>query len=108
MDEPFSAVDALTRAELQELILELWADFGLTVLFVTHDIEEAVYLSEKVLVLSHAPAVIAESVEIAIDYPRDPIRTKERADYLEYRRLLLERLLTRRGVDGGRSGGANG
>lgn len=101
MDEPFSAVDALTRTELQELILELWADFGLTVLFVTHDIEEAVYLSQRVVVLSHAPAVIAESVEIAIEYPRDPIRTKERADYLEYRRLLLERLLTRRGARGG-------
>ena len=97
MDEPFSAVDALTRAELQELILELWADFGLTVLFVTHDIEEAVYLSQRVVVLSRAPAVIEEKVEIAIEYPRDPIRTKERPEYLEYRRMLLEHFLTRKG-----------
>jgi len=97
MDEPFSAVDALTRAELQELILELWADFGLTVLFVTHDIEEAVYLSQRVVVLSPAPAVIEEKVEIAIEYPRDPIRTKERPEYLEYRRMLLEHFLTRKG-----------
>jgi NitT/TauT family transport system ATP-binding protein len=93
MDEPFSAVDALTRSGLQALILELWSDLGLTVLLVTHDIEEAVYLSERVIVLSRAPAVVEATVEIAIPYPRDPIRTKERPDYLEYRRVLLERIL---------------
>jgi NitT/TauT family transport system ATP-binding protein len=93
MDEPFSAVDALTRSGLQELILELWTELGLTVLLVTHDIEEAVYLSQRVIVLSRAPAVVDQTVEIAIPYPRDPIRTKERPDYLDYRRVLLERIL---------------
>ena len=55
MDEPFSAVDALTRVGLQELVRSLWRELGLTVVFVTHDVDEGVYLSTRVVALSRAP-----------------------------------------------------
>src|SRR5579863_6104567 len=64
MDEPFAAVDAQTRADLEDLIRTLWHRLEVTVLFVTHDIEEAVYLGERVIILSHAPTVIMEDVVI--------------------------------------------
>ena len=62
MDEPFSAVDALTRAILQELILKIWETIPVTILFVTHDVDEAVFLSSRIISLSKAPATIREDV----------------------------------------------
>ena len=62
MDEPFAAVDAQTRADLEDLIRVLWQRLRVTVLFVTHDIDELVYLGQRVLVMSHAPTVIMEDV----------------------------------------------
>jgi NitT/TauT family transport system ATP-binding protein len=96
MDEPFSAVDALTRTGLQELLLSVWAEFGLTVVLVTHDVEEAVFLSQRVFVLSPPPAAVAAVLEVDLGFPRDAIRTRERPEYLECRRVLLEHLLARR------------
>lgn len=90
MDEPFSAVDALTRTDLQDLVLSLWSSLNLTILFVTHDIEEAVYLSNRVLVLSKAPGRLVIDQLINLPYPRDRIRTKELPEYLEHRRRLLQ------------------
>ena len=55
MDEPFSALDAMMRVELQDLLLKLWADLGLTVVFVTHDLDEALYLAQRVIMLSASP-----------------------------------------------------
>ena len=75
MDEPFSAVDALTRAILQELILKIWETIPVTILFVTHDVDEAVFLSNRIISLSKAPATIREDVTIDLPYPRDQIRT---------------------------------
>jgi NitT/TauT family transport system ATP-binding protein len=92
MDEPFSAVDALTRATLQDLLLELWERIKLTVLFVTHDVEEAVYLSTHVTALTRAPARIDEAIEIDLPYPRSQITTRESARFLEYRHHLFGRL----------------
>jgi NitT/TauT family transport system ATP-binding protein len=89
MDEPFSSVDALTRSGLQDLLLRLWTDLKLTVVFVTHDIEEAVYLSQRVIVLSRSPAVVRNDVSIELPYPRSQISTREDPRYLEYRRNLL-------------------
>jgi NitT/TauT family transport system ATP-binding protein len=93
MDEPFSAVDALTRAALQDLLLEVRARLGITVLFVTHDVEEAVYLSTRVVALTRAPAYIDSSVEIDLPFPRDQIATRESAAFIAYRRQLLSRVL---------------
>lgn len=71
LDEPFGALDAITRADLQQLLLELWQRTGKTILFVTHDIEEAILLSDEVLVLSHRPGRLVERLPIPFARPRD-------------------------------------
>jgi len=98
MDEPFSAVDALTRAGLQELILRLWAELGLTVVFVTHDTDEAVYLATRVVALSRPPAAIAMDVAIELPHPRRQIDTRELPAYLGYRHRLLHELFEAEGL----------
>jgi ABC-type nitrate/sulfonate/bicarbonate transport system ATPase subunit len=70
LDEPFGALDAQTKLQMQEWLLGLWADFGKTVVFVTHDIEEAIYLSDEVHVMATRPGRIVESDPIPIDRPR--------------------------------------
>jgi NitT/TauT family transport system ATP-binding protein len=75
MDEPFSAVDAITRQRLQDELLSIWGKTGAAVLFVTHDIEEAVYLADRVVVLSGAPASI--KVNWRVDLPRPRSRNAE-------------------------------
>ena len=94
MDEPFSAVDALTRAQLQDLVLDIWAEASLTIVFVTHDVEEAVYLSDRVVALSRSPAGIAMDVPIRLDRPREQLRTREMPAYADYRRELLNLVLS--------------
>jgi NitT/TauT family transport system ATP-binding protein len=76
LDEPFASVDAQTRAELQDLLLDVWHRTGLTVLFVTHDIDEAVYLGDRVLVLAASPTKVVDAVEVDLPRPRDQITTK--------------------------------
>lgn len=68
LDEPFGALDALTRRELQDWLLELWGRFRPTILFITHDVEEALYLGDRVVVLSARPARVA--LTLAVDLPR--------------------------------------
>lgn len=92
MDEPFGSVDAQTRAGLQDLLLSVWQNYGLTVLFVTHDIDEAIYAAQKVLVLSASPATISTVIETNLEYPRHQITTKETAQFLAYRRQLYSLL----------------
>jgi NitT/TauT family transport system ATP-binding protein len=106
LDEPFSAVDALTRSELQDLVLELWQEIRPTMVFVTHDIEEAIYLSERVVVLTRAPAHIAEIVTIDLPHPRDQISTKEHPMYLEYRRRILSQIMAESQPAGALAGSA--
>jgi NitT/TauT family transport system ATP-binding protein len=72
MDEPFGALDELTRMEMQDLLLDIRAKTGATVLFVTHSISEAIYLSDVVVVFSKRPAVIADYIEVELSYPRTP------------------------------------
>jgi NitT/TauT family transport system ATP-binding protein len=72
MDEPFGALDELTRMEMQDLLLDIRARTGATVLFVTHSISEAIYLSDAVVVFSRRPAVVADHIEIGLAYPRTP------------------------------------
>jgi NitT/TauT family transport system ATP-binding protein len=85
MDEPFAAVDAQTRAELEDLVRTLWRRLGVTVVFVTHDIDEAVYLGQRVLVLSNRPTVILEDVRIDLPDDRDQLRTRSDRRFAELR-----------------------
>jgi NitT/TauT family transport system ATP-binding protein len=98
MDEPFSAVDALTRVGLQELVRTLWRELGLTVIFVTHDVDEGVYLSTRVVALSRAPARAAIDLPIELPHPRDQIATRALPQYLDYRAQLLAQLFADEGM----------
>jgi NitT/TauT family transport system ATP-binding protein len=71
MDEPFASVDARTRTTLHAELLDIWADTAKTICFVTHDIDEAVYLSDRVVVLSEGPGTVLDEVSVALDRPRD-------------------------------------
>jgi len=70
MDEPFGALDALTRGEMQELLTEVWETHRLTVLFVTHDIEEAVFISDRVVIMTPRPGRILTEVKVDLERPR--------------------------------------
>jgi NitT/TauT family transport system ATP-binding protein len=85
MDEPFASVDAQTRADLEDLVLRVWEAYGVTVLFVTHDIDEAVYLGGRVLVLTRAPATLDQTAEIDLPRPRDQLETKELPEFARLR-----------------------
>jgi NitT/TauT family transport system ATP-binding protein len=89
MDEPFASVDAQTRFELEDLILRVRQEFGVTVVFVTHDIDEAVYLADRVIVISKSPGVVTEIVGITLARPRDQIATKADPAFARYRQHLL-------------------
>ena len=85
MDEPFAAVDAQTRVELEDLVLRVREQYDMTVLFVTHDIDEAVYLSDRVIVLSGAPTSVTEDLRVDLPRPRHQIHTKALPRYAELR-----------------------
>ena len=72
MDEPFGALDALTRRNLQDELLRLWAELKKTILFVTHSIEEAIYLADRIVVMTYRPGTIKRDVLVDIARPRDP------------------------------------
>src|SRR5690606_36531311 len=76
MDEPFAAVDAQTRADLEDLVRALHRDRGMSILFVTHDIDESVYLGERVIVLSSSPTWVQEDLTIDLPADRDQIATR--------------------------------
>jgi NitT/TauT family transport system ATP-binding protein len=85
LDEPFAAVDAQTRADLEDLMLRLWSELGLTVIFVTHDIDEAVYLGQRVLVLSSSPTRVLDDVPVDIPGPRTQAETRVEPRFAELR-----------------------
>jgi ABC-type nitrate/sulfonate/bicarbonate transport system ATPase subunit len=91
LDEPFQGIDALTRNRLHEWLLDLWREFGLTILFVTHDPEEAVFLSDRTYVLSPRPARATQVVTVDLPRPRrhEIVAT---AAFAEYKRRVLEPL----------------
>jgi NitT/TauT family transport system ATP-binding protein len=89
MDEPFGSLDAQTRTQLEELLLELWIAKPRTILFVTHDIDEAIYLSDRVLVMSARPGRFLDDIIIDLPRPRRQIETKEDRRFSEYRRRLF-------------------
>ncbi|PSP85802.1 sulfonate ABC transporter ATP-binding protein [Halobacteriales archaeon QS_6_64_34] len=71
MDEPFSALDALTKEIMQELLLEIWEEDNRTVVFITHDVEEAIFLADRVLIMTAGPGRIKETIDVDIERPRD-------------------------------------
>ena len=85
MDEPFASVDAQTRGDLEDLVLEVREEFGITILFVTHDIDESVYLSDRVVVLTHSPTEVKEVIPVALPKPRDQIATKAMPEFAHLR-----------------------
>jgi NitT/TauT family transport system ATP-binding protein len=72
MDEPFGALDAQTRAQMQSYLLQIWKQVDITILFITHDLDEAVYLSDRILILDAHPGRIREVMEVPVPRPRDP------------------------------------
>ncbi len=86
LDEPFGALDALTRNQMQEWILKIWSRLELTILFVTHDIEEALLLADKIYILSSRPGKIQERVEVKLQRPRQEVNP----DFIEMKAHLLD------------------
>jgi len=72
MDEPFGALDAQTRSQMQQYLLEIWKNVDITILFITHDLEEAIYLADRVLVMGANPGHIQEFIEVPLEQPRSP------------------------------------
>jgi len=89
MDEPFASVDAQTRFELEDLCLRIREQFNMTIVVVTHDIDEAVYLSDRVVVLGQKPAVVTRILDVDLPAPRDQITTRSRGDFAELRTEIL-------------------
>ncbi|MEO0830827.1 MAG: ABC transporter ATP-binding protein [Pseudomonadota bacterium] len=89
MDEPFGALDAQTRLMMQESLLEIWRKFGTTVVFVTHDVDEAVFLADRVLIMSAAPGRIIEDVTVDLPRPRSTDMASSSA-YIETRQFCLD------------------
>lgn len=92
MDEPFAAVDAQTRADLEDLVLTLHRERGMSILFVTHDIDESVYLGQRVVVLSKSPTWVQEDLAIDLPPERDQITTRALPRFTELRTHVYEQI----------------
>jgi NitT/TauT family transport system ATP-binding protein len=95
MDEPFASVDAQTRADLEDLVLRVWDQYDMTILFVTHDIDESVYLSDRVLVLSPSPARVVTMTDVPLPRPRDQIETRASAAFVHIRSEVAKLIRSR-------------
>ena len=96
MDEPFGALDALTRAKLQDELLDIVARTQSTVVMVTHDVDEAVLLSDRIVMMTNGPAAtIGEVLRVNLPRPRNRVELAESADYAHYRKAVIDFLYTR-------------
>jgi len=98
LDEPFASLDAQTRLQMQEMLLELWHDLKMTIVFVTHDVDEAILLSDRVLVMSHRPGRIRADFEVPLARPRSADQLTS-ADFNRLKRYCLELLREEANVD---------
>ena len=96
MDEPFASVDAQTRFDLEDLVLKVRDDFKITTVMVTHDIDEAVYLSDKIIVLFGSPAHVKEEIQVDLPFPRNQIDTRGATRFGELRTKIYAQV---RGID---------
>jgi ABC-type nitrate/sulfonate/bicarbonate transport system ATPase subunit len=99
MDEPFGALDAQTRSEMQQLLLEIWDETACTILFVTHDVEEAIYLADRIFIMSSHPGTIVEDVQVPFDRPRD-LALKEKSEFHDLQHYVLGSLKRAPGIGG--------
>lgn len=91
MDEPFGALDALTRAHLQDSVMEIHAELGNTVIMITHDVDEAVLLSDRIVMMTNGPAAtIGEILDVELERPRNRIDLADNAQYNHYRHEVLK------------------
>ena len=96
MDEPFGALDALTRAHMQDSLMEIHAELGNTVIMITHDVDEAVLLSDRIVMMTNGPAAtIGEILDIGLERPRDRVALADSAEYNHYRAAVLKFLYER-------------
>ncbi len=94
MDEPFASVDAQTRADLEDLVLSVRDQLGVTIVLVTHDIDEAVYLADRVVVLNGRPACVTSELEVPLGRGRDQLTTKARPEFVSLRTQVLAEIRT--------------
>jgi ABC-type nitrate/sulfonate/bicarbonate transport system ATPase subunit len=88
MDEPFAALDALTRDAMQRLLADVWRETGKTVIYVTHNVAEAVYLADRVVVMTPHPGRLKSAISIPLARPRDPLSV----EFLDYQKRLMSHL----------------
>ena len=99
MDEPFGALDALTRANLQDSVMEIQKDLNTTVVLITHDVDEAVLMSDKIVMMSNGPAAkVGEILEIDLDRPRERVSLSKNDRFNYYRQQVLSFLYEKKGV----------
>ncbi|WP_445489010.1 ABC transporter ATP-binding protein [Niallia sp. 03133] len=91
LDEPFGALDAQTRLKMQQWLLQIWADFRKTVLFITHDIDEAIFLSDEIYVMTPRPGSIKEKITVPLDRPRNE-KTLLNTEFVEVKKYVLSLL----------------
>ncbi len=92
MDEPFGSVDALTRLELEDTLLRLWDELRTTILFITHDIEEAIYLSDKICVLGRRPSRVIQRIDVNFSRPRNQLATRSDSRFMEFRNDIYRQI----------------
>jgi NitT/TauT family transport system ATP-binding protein len=100
MDEPFASVDAQTRADLEDLVLAIRLEYDVTVLFVTHDIDESVYMGDRVVILTPRPSRVQEVLEIDLPRPRDQVDTKELPEFAHLRAHVYRAIKGGHAADG--------
>jgi ABC-type nitrate/sulfonate/bicarbonate transport system ATPase subunit len=90
LDEPFGALDAITRAEMQAWLLEIWEEFRRTILFITHDVEEAVFLSDRVIVMGGPPGQVLSSVRVPVPRPREYAEAVTSSEFVQAKHEILD------------------
>jgi NitT/TauT family transport system ATP-binding protein len=89
MDEPFGALDAMTRQQLQDEVSRIVRERNMTAVFITHDLEEAIYLGDRVITLAAHPGRVLEEINVGLSRPRDQLRTREHPEFLQHRHKLF-------------------
>lgn len=108
LDEPFGALDALTRAHLQDSLMDIQKDLGNTVIMITHDVDEAVLLSDRIVMMTNGPAAtVGEILDVNLPRPRDRVAMAGTAEYMRCRQAVLSFLYERHGRKGDYAGGGD-